>query len=98
MAADGDLDSSKAKSTSTQGDLQQREAQNCPLFLGGLPAEVGTEMDDESEPSSGDVLGSEEAHRRYAADEGGLYTGQMLGFKFMVSLFLVHAEEGGPAP
>lgn len=30
--------------------------------------------------------------------EGGLYTGQMLGFKSMVSLFLVHAEEGGPAP
>lgn len=29
---------------------------------------------------------------------GSLYTGQMLGFKFMVSLFLVHAEEGGPAP
>lgn len=40
----------------------------------------------------------EGAHRRYAADERSLYTGQMLGVKFMVSLFLVHAEEGGPAP
>lgn len=36
--------------------------------------------------------------RRPTDDEGGLYTGQMLGLKFMVSLFLVHAEEGGPAP
>lgn len=44
------------------------------------------------------------SHQRHAAEEGGLYpgtchlTGQMLGFTFMVSLFLVHAEEGDPVP
>lgn len=98
MVADGDLESSKAKSTSTQGGCSRERLKTALLFLGGLPAEVGMEVDDESEASSGDVLGSEGAHRHYAADEGGLYTGQMLGVKFMVSLFLVHAEEGGPAP
>lgn len=94
MAADRDLDSSKAKSTSTQGGCSRERLKTAPLFLGGLPAEVGMEVDDESESSSGDVLGSEEAHQRYAANEGGLYT----GFRFMVSVFLVHAEGGGPAP
>lgn len=98
MAADRDLDSSKAKSTSTQGGCSRERLKTAPLFLGGLPAEVGMEVDDESEPSSGDVLGSEEAHQCYAANERGLYTGQMLGLKFMVSIFLVHAEGGGPAP
>lgn len=94
MATDRDLDSSKAKSTSTQGGCSRERLKTAPHFLGGLPAQVGMEVDDESEPSSGDVLGSEEAHQRYAANEGGLYT----GFRFMVSIFLVHAEGGGPAP
>lgn len=58
------------------------------------------EADDESEPNSGDVPGSGRSHQHHAAEEGGLYpsmchlTGQMLKFRFMVSLFLVHAEEG----
>lgn len=43
------------------GRVQHGVAPNYPtafLFLRGLPAEVGMEADDESEPNSGDVLGS----------------------------------------
>lgn len=62
------------------------------------------EANDESKPNSGDVLGGGGSQQLHAAEEGGLYpgmhhlAGRMLGFRFMVSLFLVHAEEGGPVP
>lgn len=104
---DGDLNSSKAKSTGAQGGRGTGWLKTVPLpssSSGGLPAEVGMEADDESEPSSGDMLSSGGSHQRPTAEGGGLYpgtchlTGQMLGFRFMVSGFMVHAEEGGPAP
>lgn len=105
--ADGDFNSSEAKSTSAQRGCGTEQLKTAPLpssSSGGLPAEVGMEADDESEPNSGDVPGSGGSHQRHAAEEGGRYpgtchlTGQVLGFRFMVSLFLVHAEEGGPVP
>lgn len=53
--------------------------------------------------SSGDVWGGGGSHQHHTAEQGGFYpstrylVGQILRFMFMVSLFLVHAEEGGPA-
>lgn len=55
-------------------------------------------------PIQENVPGGGGPQQLQAAEEGGLHpgmhhlTGQMLGFRFMVSLFLVHAEEGGPVP
>lgn len=83
-----------------EGVAQSSSKQSpCPPLPWGVLAEVRMEADDESKPKSGGVLSGEEP-QHHAAGGGGLYPSThhlaswMLGFRFMVSLLLVHAEEG----
>lgn len=96
MAVDRDLDSSKAKSTSTQGGCSREQLKTAPLFLGGLPAGVGMEVDDEPEPSSGDVL-SEEATNAVQPMRGACTPARCLGLSSWFLLFWFMQRKGPSA-